>query len=87
MTFAYLLQGADAKRLTTENLLSVAPSNPLVCITRISSGRCRFRHRGIKASDHPVEPALRCRASRIKPALSPIGRCRFVSRILFDRPK
>ena len=33
MTFAYLLQGADAKRLTTENLLSVAPSNPLVCIT------------------------------------------------------
>ena len=33
MTFAYLLQGADAKRLSTENLLSVAPSNPLVCIT------------------------------------------------------
>ena len=32
MTFAYLLQG-DAKRLTTANLLSASPSNPLVCIT------------------------------------------------------
>ena len=32
LTFAYLLQG-DAKRLTTDNLLSVAPTNPLVCMT------------------------------------------------------
>lgn len=32
-TFAYLLQGADKSRLSTENLLSVSITNPLICMT------------------------------------------------------
>ena len=32
LTFAYLLQG-DAKRLTTENLMGLTPTNPLICMT------------------------------------------------------
>ena len=33
LTFAYLLQGADKTRLSTENLLGATTSNPLVCMT------------------------------------------------------
>ena len=58
LTFAYLLQG-DAKRLTTENLVTIGPSNPLVCMTLSLLVRSRVRYRRPQVGDDLVV-ALRC---------------------------